>query len=444
MEIGDNMEKLNILYIHSHDTGRYIQPHGYGVSTPNLQQMAEEGILFRQAFCVSPTCSPSRASLLTGEYPHSNGQFGLVNRGFNLPDTDKHIVAFLKELGYYTALFGFQHVREEPDTIGYDHVDYLNDKADVLLPSVLSFLNSIPEKPFFISVGFTETHREFPELSKKDKPEYCLPPNPLPDTPEIRADMAAYKVSLRVLDDGIGQILRTLEENNLAQDTLVICTTDHGIAFPGMKCTLKDHGTGVFLILRGPGDLGGGKVFDSMVSHIDLFPTICELLGIEPPSRLQGRSLLPLIKEEVDEVSEEIFTEINYHCQYEPTRAVRTKRWKYIKRFITSDKPLLANMDSGASKEFLLEHGLAEREVEQEQLYDLIFDPNEVKNLAYESNMKGVLDEMRGRLKKWMKATDDPLLKGDISLPEGAVVASPEDQEPHEIWEYTIQKDGFV
>ena len=205
------MQKLNIIYIHSHDTGRYIQPHGYGVSTPNLQQMAEEGLMFRQAFCVSPTCSPSRASLLTGEYPHSNGQFGLVNRGFNLPDTDKHIVAFLKNLGYYTALFGFQHVREEPKTISYDHVDYLDDKAEALLPSVLGFLDNAPSKPFFMSVGFSETHREFPQLTKEDKPQYCLPPNPLPDTPEVRADMAAYKASLRVLDDGIGQILRKLE-----------------------------------------------------------------------------------------------------------------------------------------------------------------------------------------------------------------------------------------
>src|SRR5204862_6618110 len=118
---------------------------------------------------------------------------------------------------------------------------------------------------------------------------------PIPDTPQTRQDIAAYKASARVMDEGVGLVLRTLEGAGLSGNTLVISTTDHGIAFPAMKCNLTDHGMGVSLILRGPGGFCGGKVSDAMVSHIDLFPTLCDLLQIERPGWLQGKSLLPLM-----------------------------------------------------------------------------------------------------------------------------------------------------
>lgn len=438
------MEKPNIVYVHSHDTGRYIQPHGYAMPSPNLQQLAEEGVLFRKAFCAAPTCSPSRASLLTGEYPHSNGQFGLVNRGFELPDADKHIVKLLRENGYFTALFGFQHVRKDPESIGYDQVRYLDDKAALLVPEVLEFLDNKPKQPFFLSIGFTETHRAFYEPSSEDNPGYCQPPAPLPDTPETRADMVAYKASLRVFDNGVGRVVEALTKNGLNENTLVICTTDHGIAFPGMKCTLTDHGIGVFLIMRGPGGFSGAKVSDALISQVDIFPTICDLLGIKPPSRLQGRSFLPVIRGDAKEVNEEIFAEINYHCQYEPVRAVRTRRWKYIRRFSDRKTPLLANIDSSCSKELWLRYGYERLVLPNEELYDLIFDPIETNNLSCEQAAQPVLAEMRQRLDRWMRQTNDPLLHGDIPLPSTGVVSHPDDQEPQDIWKYTEQPEGFI
>jgi arylsulfatase A-like enzyme len=112
----------NVLYIHSHDTGRYIQPYGHAVPTPNLQKLAEEGVLFRQAFCAAPTCSPSRASLLTGQCPHSNGMLGLAHLGFQLTDYKRHILHTLRAEGYISALAGVQHIARKPATIGYDRV----------------------------------------------------------------------------------------------------------------------------------------------------------------------------------------------------------------------------------------------------------------------------------------------------------------------------------
>ena len=121
-------------------------------------------------------------------------------------------------------------------------------------------------------------------------------PVPIADTIETRKDMAAFAASAQALDDGVGMVMNALEAAGLAKNTLVISTTDHGISVPGMKCNLTVHGTSVYLMMRGPGGFGGGKVCDAMVSHMDRDPTICEPLNVEKPDWLEGKSLFPLMK----------------------------------------------------------------------------------------------------------------------------------------------------
>lgn len=428
---------MNIVYINSHDTGRYIQPYGHQIATPNLQRLAEEGVLFRKAFCAGPTCSPSRACLLTGQSAHSNGMLGLAHRGWRLNDYRQHIVNTLNAAGYTSALAGVQHVAKEPyakpEEIG--HHEIINRKGGVaqVVPDVEAYLKRRHEKPFFLEVGFGETHRAFPEPQVEDNPAYTLPPAPLPDTPEMRKDMAAYKTCARRLDEGVGRVLKALEENGLSENTLVICTTDHGIAFPFMKCNLTDNGIGVMLLMRGPGGFSGGKVVDGMVSHIDLFPTICALLDINPPDWLQGKSILPLVRGEADEVNEEIFAEVTYHASYEPKRAVRTRRWKYIRRFDHRSRPVLPNCDDGFSKRELLGYGWRDRPVSDECLFDLIFDPNESCNLADDPRHAEIKAEMRSRLNAWMERTEDPLLiDGYVPLAPGGKTNDPNGLNPKE------------
>lgn len=430
----------NILYIHSHDTGRYIQPYGYAVPTPALQALAEKGVLFRQNFCVGPTCSPSRAALLTGCYPHENGMTGLTHRGWALNDYGQHILHTLRKAGYTSALAGTQHIArkrggQEPwEIIGYDR--YLGDEG---CAGAISFLEQSPKQPFFLEVGFGETHRPFPPLDESpDDPRYCLPPAPLPDTPQTRQDMARFKASARILDRKMGQVLAALEQSGQASNTLVICTTDHGIAFPRMKSSLYDSGIGTMLMLRLPGVFDGGKVVDAMTSHLDLFPTVCELAGIDSPPWLRGRSLLPLASGDDGVLHEELFFELNYHAAYEPTRAVRTKRWKYIRHFDGRQKPVLANVDDSESKSVWREHGWADHTMPQEELYDLCFDPNEKQNLVGDTDSQPVLQEMRSRLERWMRETNDPLQQGPVPAPPGAKVNHASDLSPR----WHPNKDG--
>ncbi len=433
------MTSPNILYIHSHDTGRHIAPYGHAVPTPNMTRLADEGVLFTNAFCSGPTCSPSRAALLSGQCAHSSGMIGLAHRGFSMRDYREHILHTLRPAGYESTLIGVQHVADRAERIGYDRIVPTETReARHVAPAAAGFLRSAPKQPFFLSVGFFETHRVFPEPGPEDDARRCLPAPTVPNAPETRADMAAFKASARRLDAGVGEVLAALEAAGLAGNTLVISTTDHGIPFPGMKCNLTDHGIGVLLMMRGPGGFTGGKVLDGLVSHIDVFPTICELLGIERPAWIQGRSILPMVRGEKPEVNEEIFAEVSYHAAYEPMRAVRTRRWKYIRRYDGRTRPVLANADDGPSKDVWLAAGWAARQVEAEQLYDLVFDPQERRNVAADPANAATLADMRGRLERWMRETKDPLLSGTVPAPAGAVVNSPDALSPKE----TPQKVG--
>lgn len=417
--------KPNIIYIHSHDSGRYLKPFGHNVPTPNLARLAREGILFRQMHSAAPTCSPSRAALLTGQCPHQSGMLGLAHLGWSLNDYSQVIIHPLHAIGYHTVLSGLQHIAADPTVIGYDEIlPHQTTHARDVAPAAVRFLRHSPQQPFFLDVGFFETHREYPEAV--DNPAYIQPPAPIPDNAETRQDMARYHASARALDQGVGAVLDALEAAGLAGNTLVISTTDHGIAFPEMKCNLRDTGTGISLILRGPGPFSGAKVCDAMLSNIDVYPTLCEYLGISRPAWLQGKSFLPILTGERSEINEEVFSEVTYHAAYEPKRSVRTRRWKYIRHFDGRSTAVLPNCDDGLSKSFWLENGWKnEPLIGREELYDLVFDPMEHANLAGDVRNRETLQQMRGRLDAWMRRTDDPLLRGPVPLVPGGHTVDP-------------------
>ena len=350
---------------------------------------------------------------------------GLAHRGFTLNDYDHQLVRVLKGAGYHSELIGEQHISADPNVLGYDVVHEIPDtRVHSVGPSAIDSLRSGIREPFFMSVGFFETHRSFFAPSSVRDRVYSLPPPFLPDTPEIREDVAAYKASARSLDHGVGGVLNALQETRLDERTLVIFTTDHGLAFPTAKASLLDRGIGVSLIVRGPG-LTGGRALDELVSHLDIFPTVCDAAGVPTPPWVRGRSLLPLVAgDEELGVRSAIFSELTYHAAYEPQRAIRTERYKYIRRFDDYPYPVLANCDDSPSKNAYLARGWATRPVPRESLHDLFFNPGEGRNYVDNEDYAGVLAELRERLEAWMVSTDDPLRRGPIVPPAGARINS--------------------
>lgn len=447
----DFVQQPNIVYIHAHDLGRYCEPMGYNIPAPNLMRLAREGILFRQCHASAPSCAPSRAALVTGQYPHACGMMGLPSPqlGYRLNDYDHHIAAFLRSHGYETALSGVQHVAHAPwalkeDVLAYDH--FLNHRPTaqqefdpaLTVPAAVEFLMGEHDRPFFLSVGFLDPHRDNrddPRIFIESQPmvepadidqraRYCQPWPHMPDNAVTRREMANFKMGVEMLDADVGRLLKALETPALRRNTLVIFTTDHGPGVCEMKCTLTDRGTGVITILRGPSDpaygeataFAGGQVIDGMVQHLDLYPTLCALMGVQEPDWLDGKSLLPLVRGEVDEIHDAIFGEQTYHYddRPRPLRSVRTARYKYIRSFM-ADQP--RGVDPGPAQAFWAQYGYEAMPFADERLYDLVFDPNEANNLAGSEAHAGILTEMRARLRAWMEETDDPLVDGVIPEP---------------------------
>ena len=182
--------------------------------------LADQGVLFREAFCAAPTCSGSRASLLTGLYCHNNGMFGLAHRGWKLNDYGQHWVHTLRGVGYRSILIGEQHISIDPGVIGYDEVVPVGqNNAAYVAPLTIETLREAPAEPWFMSVGFFETHREFAAPTSVRDTLYSLPPANLPDTPATRRDMAEFKASARSLDQGIGAVLHALHDFGLVENT---------------------------------------------------------------------------------------------------------------------------------------------------------------------------------------------------------------------------------
>jgi N-sulfoglucosamine sulfohydrolase len=449
---------VNILYLHTHDSGRFLQPYGHAIPNPNLMALAQEGILFRNCFCTAPSCSASRSAMLTGMNPHSAGMIGLAHRGFSLKEPRHHLAYYLAEHGYETVLCGVQHeiASGHEQELGYTRIlqsenplvgdapvtpqqdldrraalDYANASA------ASDYLRQPKNNPFYLSVGLNSTHFDLPLPASDINPNYVQPPPTLPDNAVTRNDMAGYHTLARQADQCFGLVLDTLRQTTLADDTLVLFTTDHGVAFPWMKCTLYDTGIGVALILRFPGGKHSGIATDALVSHLDVFPTLCAIAGLPMPDWLEGHSLLPLLEGQEDRVREDLFAEVTYHAAYEPMRCIRTERFKYIRYFDDFIDTVKPNIDWSPSKDFLIENGLRERPHDPpEMLFDLYFDPGERANQAGDSHYADIRSDLANRLQCWMEKTSDPLLQGRVPRPAGTKANRKDGLHPFETdWE---------
>ena len=418
----------NIILFITHDQGQFLGCYDTSqtpnsLHTPNLDNLAKDGIRFTNYFCTAPQCSPSRGSIQTSLYPHQNGLMGLVNRGWTLPNHNKTIPMYLRDAGYSTHLIGLQHETKDVETLGYDSYskrmkDYKYDTKR-MFKEYESFLedHKNDEKPFYLNIGTIEIHRPFVKWSQPGDMYSVKVPPFLPDNDEIREDLRLFYGIINPLDKVIGNLIEVLENTGLREDTLFIFTTDHGSPFPRAKCTLYDPGIKTLLVMNWPKSrlFSSGRVFDQMISNIDLLPTLLDIVGSEHPQYIEGKSFLPILKDPKLPFRQEIFTEKNFHEIYDPIRSIRTQKYKFIKNFEKYDKlyQIPIDIERGLSGQYIKDK--IELERPEEEFYDLEEDPNEINNLILNSAHNAFVAELRQELLEWMKKTNDPILKGKIS-----------------------------
>jgi len=431
-------DRPNILIVHCHDLGQFL--HCYGVetvATPNIDAFAGSGVRFARSFCTAPQCSPSRASIFTGRYPHSNGVMGLCHAEFawDLYEDEKHLGQYLKEAGYATTGVGTLHeTRSGPARCALD--EYLPpSRASAAAESAIQLLRRFAQddrQPFYLQVGFSEPHRMRSALDKDagfltdefgpDTERGVTIPPYLQDTESAREEIAELQGSVRHVDQHFGQIMDALRELGLEESTLVIFTTDHGIALPRAKCSVYDPGLEVAFVLRLPSRDGwnGGKVIESMISNVDYVPTLLELVDIPIPDRVQGRSLAPLLDSGDYDERKEIFGELTYHGYYDPRRCIRTETHKLIVNFSCAPFFMSPSQSYHPRTITVVPPNPAHGFHSLVELYDLVRDPHELENVADEDAYAEVRAELLKRLFEHMEGTSDPLLAGAVPSPRHA------------------------
>lgn len=416
-------------------------PYGHPtLRTPNLERLAQEGIRFDQAFVTASSCSPSRASIITGRYPHNTDAEQLH---WPLPADQVTFMERLKAAGYWTAAAGKWHLGDaikdrfdevrEAGTSGFQLPT--GDAArnakmtgsgtgaqkcgcDQWLP----LLEERPaDRPFFLWLAALDPHRDYEDgiLKEPYRPEDVVVPPYLPDTPDVRLDISRYYDEITRLDSFVGRVLDELDRQGVAEETYVIFFSDNGMPFPRAKTTVYDSGIRTPMIVRKLGRVPATALHRGLVSTVDLAPTILSLAGVDAPDTFEGRSFARLLEDTTASIRDHVFAEKHWHDYDDHVRAVRSERYKYIRNEYV-DLPRTPPADVVRSPSYramqrLREEGhLTAAQMNPfisprpaEELYDVAADPYELNNLAENSRYQNVLDEMRDVLDEWRMRTGD-------------------------------------
>ncbi|MCR9202228.1 MAG: sulfatase [Planctomycetaceae bacterium] len=428
-------ERPNILLIVSEDNGPELGCYGHpSVRTPVLDAFAAEGVRFENAYVPQSGCSQSRAALLTGLYPHQNGQIGLATWKFRMYREDTpNIVRSLKQAGYRTGLIGKLHVNPKSafpfDTHKIPTSNFSRQQQQRYAEHAAQFM-SAGDAPFFLSVNYPDAHRPFLDQvgglpEQPLRPEDVKPPDYFGlDTAELRQQTASYYNCMSRLDSLIGDLLNALERSGRADNTLVVYLGDHGADLLRGKRTSYEGGLRIPLLVRWPQKIVASQVRSELVSTLDLMPTFLAIAAADPVADLPGRSLLPLLKNQQEPWREFLFTEFHLHSAHNfyPQRTVRDGRYKLIQNLLPDQinpgydftmqrffSGLPAVIDTAA--EPVRSAYRCMRQPPEYELYDLQSDPHEFQNLADQTAYLGIQDTLKRKLADWRKQSADPLLK---------------------------------
>lgn len=455
----------NILFAISDDQSHaHTSFAGYkAVNTPAFDRVAREGIFFRNAFAPSPGCSPTRAAFLTGRHPWQIEHAGTHASSFPA----KYVVFpdLLEQAGYFVGLTGkgwspgnfkddgrtrnpagpsFDQRRTEGPTPGIGKNDYAANFAD--------FLAARPkDRPFYFWFGGQEPHRAFTPGSglKAGKRLADAPPPPfLPDTPEVRSDLLDYCLEIEWFDTHLGRMLQQLEAAGELDHTLVIVTSDNGMAFPRAKANLYEYGFHEPLAIRWGARVPGGRIVDDLVGFVDLTATILDAAGVTHPSTtypLAGRSLMNILQSKqqgrVDPTRTAVYAARERHSSARyangtyPQRALRTPEFLYVRNFRPDRWPAgdpvvldgkgnperphsgYKDIDPGATLDFLIARAddpvlgrylqLAVAKRPAEELFDIVKDPGCLNNLAARPEFATVRAQLAKQLEDYLRQTGD-------------------------------------
>jgi N-sulfoglucosamine sulfohydrolase len=429
----------NILLIIADD---WSYPHAgaYGdrvVKTPTFDRVAREGALFTNAYCASPSCTPSRASLLTGRAVHQLEEGG--NLWSTLP-AKFDVYPDLLEASGYTV--GFTRKGWGPGNFKAGGRE--RNPAGNQFKSFAEFYAQAPkDKPFCFWFGSQDPHRPYEKDSGVQsgmKPEDVKVPAFLPDTPEVRRDLLDYYFEVQRLDREAGEIIAQLERDGRLDNTLIVWTADNGMPFPRAKANVYDGGARVPLAARWPGRVKAGRTLNDFAVLTDLAPTFLEAAGLTPPREMTGRSLLGLLEGKKQIGREQVFLERERHANVRkgdlsyPVRAVRTAEFLYVRNLRPDRWPAgdpefyfavgpFGDIDGSPSKSLLLAKRddklvgrffrLATDKRPAEELYDLKRDPAQLVNVADRVEFAAAKRRLGAQLDRWMRETGDPRAAAD-------------------------------
>jgi arylsulfatase A-like enzyme len=418
----------NVLIIMWHDLGDYLGCYGITPSpSPNIDRLAEEGTRLDNYFCSYPVCCPSRAGMMTGLIPHANGMSGQVNRGWDMSHELTPMPRVLKDAGYKTYMTSFTHESADSVWEGYDEISGVKDADKPAYANSVYARHAESPEPFLLSVNTQAVHRPFMDDHDEELAGTMAVPPWMPDDPCTRADIACFHRYVRESDAQVGQILESLDKHGLADSTLVIFTTDHGMPFARAKHTLFDPGLKIAFAARWPGVIRRGWACNELLSNLDFMPTLLDLVGLHkkmPRNQNHGASFAGLLTDTaISRFAEwaprtEVFAEHTYGVMYAPSRGIRTDRYKYIVNF----EPRVPIMH-----EPFVVHRCGEDKVNEwfsapvppEELYDLQEDPTEIMNLANSPGHGGIRRELHTRLFDFLESSGDMLLDGPVPDPSG-------------------------
>ncbi len=394
------------------------------IKTPGLDLLAKNGTRFTNGFCTTASCSPSRAVILTGKHNHATGMYGLNHRihHFTSFDSVKSLPNLLGKEGYETISVGKYHVG--PENI-YHFDKYLKTHAPLTMADECkeAILESDKSnKPFFIYFCTHEPHRPFTRIgSDKINPNDVTIPSFLPDTKEVREELAEYYMSVQRGDSGLLKMIEILKQTGHWDDTLIIYVSDNGMAFPGAKTTLYEPGMKLPCVVRDPNQSTKNVVCDGMVNWTDITPSILDYAGIKyDSSEFHGRSFIPILSEKKPKEWDEVYGSHTFHevTMYYPMRVIRQRQYKliwnlaYPLEFPTANDLWKSKTWQSALKRKDKKFG--KRDLDsflqrpEFELYDIKKDPDEINNLANNPKYAKVLKKLKEKLKKFQKETEDP------------------------------------